>query len=409
VSRSITGAGGAVPVLMLHSVAPSDALAPHRWLQRLATSPELIEATFDAWRRRGMRTLRVDELRSFLTGQAPPPDRAVVLTLDDGYVDNWVALTPLLQAYGFNAVVFVSTDFVDPRPIVRPRREPDGRDQTFAWRGYLSWDEMRAAEATGALEIQSHAKTHTWYFTSDKVVDYYRPGNALTGPRSRLRFLWLNAHEDRKPFALEEMGDASVAWGTPVYEFAPALVARRYFPDPREGHHLVEFVANNGGAALFDVPDWRERLDAELGRLRSGSRPAGAFETDDERTVRLRFELSESRRLLSGRLGHPVDFLSFPQGGMDDAAERLALEEGYSLWTMPSRAGSRAARVADGPHRVYRCGGGYGLFGDARGTRTSLLSQRLVLARHLGNPLASAVTRAVGLVRRVSERIGGAR
>jgi hypothetical protein len=143
--------------------------------------------------------------------------------------------------------------------------------------------------------------------------------------------------------------------------------------------------------------------------MRSGSRPAGAFETDDERTVRLRFELSESRRLLSGRLGHPVDFLSFPQGGMDDAAERLALEEGYSLWTMPSRAGSRAARVADGPHRVYRCGGGYGLFGDARGTRTSLLSQRLVLARHLGNPLASAVTRAVGLVRRVSERIGGAR
>ena len=408
-SLSGTGASAFVPVLMLHSVAPREALAPHRWLQRLATSPELVEATFAAWRRRGMRTLRVDELRSFLTGRSRPPDRAVVLTLDDGYVDNWVALTPLLEAYGFNAIVFVSTDFVDPRPIVRPRWRSEGRGQELEWKGYLSWDEMRAAEATGAVEIQSHAKTHTWYFTSDRVVDYYRPGNAATGPRSRLRFLWLNTHEDRKPFALHEMGDASVPWGTPVYDYAPALVARRFFPDPREGEHLVDFVARHGGAALFDRPDWRERLDAELARLRSGSRSATAFETDDERNARLRFELSESRRVLSQRLGHPVDFLSFPQGGMEDASERLALDVGYSLWTMPSRAGSRAATPADGPHRVYRCGGGYGLFGDARGMTASLLSQRLVLARHFGNPLAAAVTGAVGLVRRVSERIGGAR
>jgi hypothetical protein len=112
---------------------------------------------------------------------------------------------------------------------------------------------------------------------------------------------------------------------------------------------------------------------------------------------------------LSERLGHSVDFLSFPQGGMDEGCERLALEAGYFLWTMPSRTGSRAARAADGPHRVYRCGSGYGLFGESRGTRAALLSQKLVLARHFGNPLAGAVTLAVGLVRRVSERLGVAR
>ena len=403
------GAAGAVPVLMLHSVAPPAALAPHRWLQRLATRPELIEATFDAWRRRGMRTLRTSELRSFLAGGARPPDRAVVLTLDDGYLDNWVALTPLLQAYGFNAIVFASTDFVDPRPVVRPRVGDRGHNGDLEWRGYLSWDEMRAAEATGAVEIQSHAKTHTWYFTSDRIVDYYRPGNAITGPRSRLRFLWLNAHQDRKPFALLEMSDTSVPWGTPVYEYAPALLARRFFPDPTEGEHLTDFVARRGGAGFFDRPDWRDHLDAELARRRSGSRSTGTYETDDERTARVRDELVDSRRVLSERLGHPVEFLSFPQGGMDEAAERLALEAGYSLWTMPSRTGSRAARASDGPHRVYRCGSGYGLFGDARGTTASLLSQRLVLARHFGNPLAAALTRAVGLWRYVAERIGGAR
>jgi hypothetical protein len=74
---------------------------------------------------------------------------------------------------------------------------------------------------------------------------------------------------------------------------------------------------------------------------------------------------------------------------------------------MPSRAGSRAATRADGPHRVFRCGGGYGLFGPSAGKRAALLSHRIVLSRHFGNPFARAVTRALGLVRRVSERAGG--
>jgi len=400
------GSATAVPVLMLHSVAPEAALAPHRWLQRLATPPELLEATFESWRRRGVRTLTSAELRAFLEGRETPKDRSVVLTLDDGYLDNWVALTPMLEAYGFHAVVFVSTDFADPRPVVRPQV---GGASALEWKGYLSWEEMRLAEAKGAVEIQSHAKTHTWYFTSDRIVDYYRPGNAITGPRSRLRFLWLNAHEAQKPYALSQLDDHAIPWGTPVYEYAPALVARRYVPDARESEATAALVARHGGAAFFDDPGWRAKLDAEVASFRSGAAPSGAYESEEERTARIRGELTESKHLLSTRLGHPVDFLSFPQGGMDDACERLALEAGYALWTMPSRSGSRACRASDGPHRVYRCGSGYGLFGESRGTRASLLSQRLVLARHFGNPLARAVTRAVGLVRRVTPRTGIAR
>jgi hypothetical protein len=212
-----------------------------------------------------------------------------------------------------------------------------------------------------------------------------------------------------KPFALSQLDDHAVPWGTPVYEYAPALVARRFFPDVREGDAAAEFVARHGGAAFFDDSAWREKLDAEVAAFRSGSTTSGTYESEPERADRVRDELTESKRLLSMRLGHPVEFLSFPQGGMDEACERLALEAGYRLWTMPSRTGSRASQVADGPHRVYRCGSGYGLFGESRGTRTSLLSQRLVLARHFGSPLARAVTRAVGLMRRVAPRTGIAR
>ena len=212
-----------------------------------------------------------------------------------------------------------------------------------------------------------------------------------------------------KPFALSQLDDHSIPWGTPVYEYAPALVARRYFPEVREAEAVVEFVARRGGAAFFEDPGWRAKLDAEVASFRSGSTPSGSYESEPERDARVRGELTDSKRVLSERLGHPVEFLSFPQGGMDESCERLALDAGYALWTMPSRTGSRASRASDGPHRVYRCGSGYGLFGESRGTRASLLSQRLVLARHFGNPLARAVTRAVGLVRRVTPRAGIAR
>jgi len=253
----------AVPVLMLHSVAPREALAPFGWLQSLTTSPELLDASFRAWKRRGLVTLTLDELADHLTGRRRAPKRSLVLTLDDGYLDNWTGLHPLLRAYGFHAVVFASTDFIDPRPV---RRAQSGGSPTPDWKGYLSWDEMRAMESDGSVEVHSHARTHTWYFVSDRIVDYYRPGNALSRRDSMLRFLWLNAHTADKPFALERMTDDAVPWGTPVYEYRPALVAHRFHPDPAETDALTGLVASEGGARFFAAPGWRERLDREVAR-----------------------------------------------------------------------------------------------------------------------------------------------
>ena len=47
-------------------------------------------------------------------------DNRVVLTFDDGYLDNWVAVMPLLRKYGQKAIIFMSTDFIDPTSQSRP-------------------------------------------------------------------------------------------------------------------------------------------------------------------------------------------------------------------------------------------------------------------------------------------------
>ena len=40
-----------------------------------------------------------------------------MLTLDDGYLDNWVFVLPLLRRYGMRATVFVSSEFIDVHAV----------------------------------------------------------------------------------------------------------------------------------------------------------------------------------------------------------------------------------------------------------------------------------------------------
>ena len=133
----------ALPVLMFHSVAPPGALGPHAWLERLSVPPDLFEATLEDWNRRGVRTVGCEEIRRFMTGEISLSKRSVALTFDDGYLDNWVAVTPLLRRHGHKAIVFVSTDFVDPAGQARPTL--DEPDRGLQWQGYLSIPEMRAS------------------------------------------------------------------------------------------------------------------------------------------------------------------------------------------------------------------------------------------------------------------------
>src|SRR4051812_49284429 len=57
----------------------------------------------------------VIDLQGFLTGLAAPeslPERSVLITFDDGYRSMRTVALPLLQEFGFPAVLFVPSAFV---------------------------------------------------------------------------------------------------------------------------------------------------------------------------------------------------------------------------------------------------------------------------------------------------------
>lgn len=333
-----------IPVLYYHSVA--DHRTPHPW-GILSLGRDIFIAQIEAMQRAGYRTVFLDDVFSYMTYARRTCDREVVLTFDDGFLDNWVFVWPLAKKYGFKFTVFVNPEFVDPRPIVRPTLESVWRgecqESDLSWWGYLSWDEMREMERSGLVDIQSHALTHTWYPIQRDIVDFHHPGD---------RYFWLvwNAHPEQKPFWLTHHDERTVPFGVPVYDHAKSIVSKRYFPDPRVDEALAGYVERHGGDAFFTNTEWRDELHREVRRVYAERVLDDRYETDEAYEARLRDEIGGSKRRIEAALDKEVRYLCWPGGGEHTFAHQIALEEGYWATTK----GSDLNRPGHDPTRIYR-------------------------------------------------------
>jgi len=109
-------AGRAV-ILRYHSVS-SEADGTHLCLDPgLAVLPEDFDRQC-AYLRRHYRVISLDEMVDALQAGRPLPSKAVALTFDDGYLDNYTRAFPILRRHGLNATFYVSTGCIDNRSIL---------------------------------------------------------------------------------------------------------------------------------------------------------------------------------------------------------------------------------------------------------------------------------------------------
>ena len=161
----------AVPVLMYHHVSPSPGL--------ITISPENFRAQMRWLAAHGWRGITCDDFARFLKGEQLP-DRSVLITFDDGYLDNWVHAAPILAEFGLHAVVFLITGRIgagSPRPQVGAPGAPDCLDHRTCKKCIaagdadsvmLRWAEVEAMQSSGTFEFHSHTHTHTRW---DKIED----------------------------------------------------------------------------------------------------------------------------------------------------------------------------------------------------------------------------------------------
>lgn len=153
-----------VPVLMYHHVSPVDGM--------ITVSATNFEHQLKWLRSRGYHSLTCDEFAGHLEGR-PVPARSVLITFDDGYLDNWVYAYPLLKRYGFHAVIFLVTSWIGEGPVraqlgqselpeTPSHSECEDRiEQGRADEVMLRWSEIDAMRADGVFEFHSHTHTHT--------------------------------------------------------------------------------------------------------------------------------------------------------------------------------------------------------------------------------------------------------
>ena len=86
----------------------------------------------------------------------PLPEKAVLITFDDGYLDTLENAMPVLQKYGFPAVIFVPVAYMDdetPLPHELRLAERGVRNPT------LDWGLVRELDA-GGVRVESHGIGH---------------------------------------------------------------------------------------------------------------------------------------------------------------------------------------------------------------------------------------------------------
>lgn len=314
-----------IPVVMFHTVNAAD----KSWLWDGLTCPlTLFEKKLKSFQARGYRATNLDEVYETQSSGDISPGRSVVLTFDDGYLDNWVYVYPLLKRAGWKGTVYVNPEFVDPGEELRPTLEDvwSGRCamNDLQTQGFLNWAEIEKMDRDGVLEIASHSMSHTWYPTAADVQDFHRPG--LDTP-----WLGWNARPERKSFYRVEDQSEYTPWGTPIHTNGRSLGIRQFFPDHDVAVATVEHVKARGGQAFFSKNNWREELisiaqEADQGR--------GREETDAEMTVRFEYEINEASRIIDARLGRRVKHFCWPGGAYCDEAWSIAEAAGYHSITV---------------------------------------------------------------------------
>lgn len=276
---------GGHPVLVYHSVSEDQGWLP--WADEIAVLPTDLDRHLHFLRRRGFRFITTSEWVERRSAGTLGRDDLVV-HFDDGYLDNWVAAAPILERHQVPATIFVSLDFMSAQTPLRPTLAMRDAGQvdpaSIQWGGYMSWDEARALDATGLIEIQPHGVDHARIPVSSQTAATLSPANW----RKHAWVQWRSMPESQSDWWRHDAPPA-VGYGSAVPESAPALAAPAWLGD---------------------------RLERE-----------------DELAARVRSDLSRCIEAFQAQLGKTPRVFCWPENGVHCVSRRVAADLGYIATT----------------------------------------------------------------------------
>ncbi len=124
--------GKGIPVLMYHSISSVES-------NSLCVTREQFIEELEWLRDNNYHTLSIEEFSGAFNGESIP-ENPILITFDDGYMDNYTSAQPILEKYGMRATYFIITGCVGAA-------------------GYLDWDQLREILGAGG-SVGSHTAGH---------------------------------------------------------------------------------------------------------------------------------------------------------------------------------------------------------------------------------------------------------
>lgn len=129
-----------MPVVMYHSVYGTQ---PSEYV----VTPSQLENDLIWLRDNGYTSVTAAELIDYTRGRGNLPEKPVLITLDDGFYNNFSELLPLLEKYDMHAIVSVVGQYTEALAPNDPH--------TSAY-SYLTWEDISQLADSGRVEIGNH-------------------------------------------------------------------------------------------------------------------------------------------------------------------------------------------------------------------------------------------------------------
>jgi peptidoglycan/xylan/chitin deacetylase (PgdA/CDA1 family) len=130
-----------LPILMFHYIKDVPADSPDQLGYKLSFSPDKLEQFLIFFQKNNIKTLTFWDLKNIIENKKPFPEKAIILTFDDGHLDHYQNAFRILKKHKMKGVFFIISD------------KPD-HDSNYA-----TWEQIKEM-AENEQEIASHTVSH---------------------------------------------------------------------------------------------------------------------------------------------------------------------------------------------------------------------------------------------------------